>query len=186
MNKDMSIHFLREELTVSEPVHSWREEDGVIYFTVKSDGRTGKDWITCLEGNGFRVGDYAKQILCSPYFKPTSGVMTEVALLKGVLFEDQRRITKKIRAEAHKRNLTKPNAELACLTRMKFTDKDIEAMGLVWIVTMHEPINDTDGDQRLLNMDRYDDGCWLDACSVGPGDVWVPVSGFAFAVPQPV
>ena len=176
--------FLRDELSVSEPTRSWREEDGVIYFSVTSDGTTGEDWIKRLEGNGFRVGDYAKQVLRSPDFKPTSGVTTEVAVLKGMLFEDNDRITKKIRAEADKRKLSKPNAELACLIREKFTDKEIEAMGLWYIVAMHEPINDSDGDPFLLNANRYDVGRWLSACSVRPGSRWYRDYGFAFDMSQ--
>ena len=176
--------FLRDELLVSEPTRSWREEDGVIYFSVTSDGTTGKDWITRLESKGFRVGDYAKQVLRSPDFKPTSGVTTEVAVLKGMLFEDNDRITKKIRAEADKRKLSKPNAELACLIREKFTDKEIEAMGLWYIVAMHEPINDSDGDPFLLNANRYDVGRWLSACSVRPGSRWYRDYGFAFDMSQ--
>ena len=181
---DMALRFLRDELSVSEPTRSWREEDGVIYFSVTSDGTTGEDWIKRLEGNGFRVGDYAKQVLRSPDFKPTNGVTTEVAVLKGMLFEDNDRITKKIRAEADKRKLSKPNAELACLIREKFTDKEIEAMGLWWIVAMHEPINDSDGDPGLLRADRYGGGRWLSACYGRPGYGWSRDSGFAFAVSQ--
>ena len=176
--------FLRDELSVSEPTRSWREEDGVIYFSVTSDGTTGKDWITRLESKGFRVGDYAKQVLRSPDFKPTNGVTTDVAVLKGMLFEDNDRITKKIRAEADKRKLSKPNAELACLIREKFTDKEIEAMGLWYIVAMHEPINDSDGDPFLLNANRYDVGRWLSACSVRPGSRWYRDYGFAFDMSQ--
>ncbi|TSC83408.1 MAG: Uncharacterized protein G01um101417_627 [Parcubacteria group bacterium Gr01-1014_17] len=181
---DMALRFLRDELSVSEPTRSWREEDDVIYFSVTSDGTTGEDWIKRLEGNGFRVGDYAKQVLRSPDFKPTSGVTTEVAVLKGTLFEDNDRITKKIRAEADKRKLSKPNAELACLIRLKFTDKEIEDMGLWYIVAMHEPINDSDGYPGLLGSGRDVDGQWLDAYSVLPGDGWGSGHGFAFALPQ--
>ena len=181
---DMALRFLRDELSVSEPTRSWREEDGVIYFSVTSDGTTGEDWIKRLEGNGFRVGDYAKQVLRSPDFKPTNGVTTEVAVLKGMLFEDNDRITKKIRAEADKRKLSKPNAELACLIREKFTDKEIEAMGLWYIVAMHEPINDSDGDPHLLYARRYDVGRWLNAYYDRPGDRWHRDHGFAFAVSQ--
>ncbi len=176
--------FLRDELSVSEPIRSWREEDGVIYFSVTSDGTTGEDWIKRLEGNGFRVGDYAKQVLRSPDFKPTSGVTTEVAVLKGMLFEDNDRITKKIRAEADKRKLSKPNAELACLIREKFTDKEIEQMGLWYIVAMHEPVSDSVGDPRLLHADRGDVGRWLSAYGVRPGSGWDRDYGFAFAVSQ--
>ncbi|MEK7192403.1 MAG: hypothetical protein AAB646_02735, partial [Patescibacteria group bacterium] len=76
------------------------------------------------------------------------------------------------------------NAELACLIREKFTDKEIEKMGLIWIVAMHEPINDYDGDPFLLNAYRLGLGRWLHACSDGPDYGWHRVFGFAFAVSQ--
>jgi len=179
---DMALRFLRDELSVSEPTRSWREEDGVIYFSVKSDGTTGEGWITRFKSKGFRVGDYAKQVLRSPDFKSTKGMTTEVAVLKGMLFEDNDRITKKIRAEADKRKLSKPNAELACLIREKFTDKEIEAMGLWYIVAMHESINDSVGDPSLLGANRGSDVRWLSAYGDRPDSRWSRDYGFAFAV----
>lgn len=166
------------------PDRAWREQDGVIYFSVTSDGTEGEAWIKRLEGKDFRVSNYAKSILRSSDFKPTDGVTTEVAVLKGMLFEDNDRITKKIRAEADKRELSKPNAEVACLIREKFTDEEIEAMGLWWIITMHEPIKDSDGGPRLLSARRDDDGRWLHAYYGNPGDRWNREDGFAFAVSQ--
>lgn len=183
---DMALRFLRDELSVSESTRSWREEDGVIYFSVESDGTTGEDWITRLESKGFRVSDYAKQGLRTPSFKPTNGVTTEVAVLKGTLFEGNDRTTKKICAEADKRKLSKLNAELVCLIREKFTDKEIEAMGLWYIVAMHEPINDSDGDPSLLGVDRDYGGRLLSACRVGPDDRRYRGGGFAFVVSQAV
>ena len=173
--------FLRDELQVCEPIR-WREKGGVIYFNVTSDGTTGENWITRLESKGFRVGDCPKQALRSPVFKPTSGGTTEVAVLRGCLFEDNDRYTAKIRAEADRGQRSTPNAELACLIREKFTDKEIEAMGLIWIVAMHEPINNSDGDPRLLDANRCGDGRGLDACGGGPGYRWFRDDGFAFAV----
>ena len=182
--EDAAERFLRDELSVSEPTRQWREADGVIYFSVMSDGTTGEQWIARLESKNLRVGDYAKQVLRHEDFKPTSGVLTEVAVLKGMLFEDSDRITSKIRAAADKRTLQKPNAEIACLIREKFTDKEIEEMGLWYIIAMHEPINDSDGGPRLLGADRVPDGRWLDACNDGPDDRWSRSIGFAFAVSQ--
>lgn len=182
--KDGALKFLRGETSVSEPEKSWRENDGVIYFTVTSDGATGAEWIARLEKKGFRVGDYAKQLILSKGFKPTTGVTTEVAVLKGILFEDNQRITKNIPKNAEDRKLETPNAEIACLIREKFTDEDIEAMGLIWIVAMHEPIKDSDGDPGLLGADRYDDSRWLNAYCGKPDDRWGRVCGFAFAVSQ--
>jgi hypothetical protein len=178
--------FLRGELTVSEPIRKWREQDGVIYFTLPTtDGTTGEGWIGQLESKGFRIRDYTKSILRSKDFVPTNGVTTEIAVLKGMLFEDSNRTTKKIRAEADKRKFTTPNAEVACLIREMFTDKELEAMGLWWIVAMHEPIKDSDGDPILLSASRHvGDGQRLDANDDGPGHTWYRDRGFAFVVVQ--
>ena len=181
--EDAADRFLRGELAVSEPTHSWREANGVIYLSVISNGTTGEQWITRLEGKNLRIGDYAKQVLRSPDFKPTSGVLTKVAVLKGILFENSDRITSKIYAEAVNRKLEKPNAEIACLIREKFTDKEIEAMGLTWIVAMHKPI-DVSGVPDLLGAGRDGDGYWLGAYDDGPDLRWHRASGFAFAVSQ--
>jgi len=174
--------FLRGEPTVSESARRWREQDGVIYFSVTST--TGPEWIERLEKNGFRISDYAKSVLRSPDFKPTSGVTTEIAVLKGMLFENNNRITEKIRAEANKRKLTPPNAEVACLIREMFTDEEIEAMGLWWIVAMHEPIKDSDGVPALLRASRGGVGRWLNADYGRPGSRWSRDYGFAFVVSQ--
>lgn len=159
---------------------SWCEKDGIIYFSVKSDGTTGEDWIKRLEGNSFRVGDYAKRMLRSPSFVPTSGVVTEVAVLKVMSLWGQGQITSMIRAEADKRNLSKPDVELACLIREKFTDREIKAMGLWHIVAMHEPIKDSIGGLLLLGAGCDVGGGWLDAYGSTPSLRWHRNVGFAF------
>ena len=163
----------------------WTEKDGVVYFSVTSDGVTGEEWITRLESKGFRAGDYVKNVLRSKGFKPTAGITYEVAVLKGELFSDSERITKNIRKDAKNRKFTTPNAEVACLIREKFSDKELEAMGLYWIVVMHEPIKDSDGDPTLLGANRYGDGSWLNTGYDGPDGEWVRGLGFAFATQNP-
>lgn len=157
----------------------WREKDGIISFLVRSDGTTGEGWLRRLLVRGFHVGEYAKDLLCSPEFVPTTGVTTRVAVLKGALFEDGNRLTGIVRASAAARGLLTPSVELACLIRKKFTDEDIEAMGLWCIVAMHEPINDSDGDPALLVSHRGGDGRLLSAYSQR---LWNRGSGFAFTV----
>ena len=176
--------FLRGELAVAEPIRSWQERDGVIYFTVTSDGTSGEEWIARLERKGLRFSKYAKDVLRSSKFKPTNGVTTDVAVLKGMLWSDDQRITSNIRADAERRKFTKPNAEVACLIREKFSDEEIEAMGLIWLVTMHEPIADSGGDLSLLGASRRDVGRWLLTCDVRPGLGWGRDCGFAVAVAQ--
>jgi len=172
------------ECVVSRPACRFRDRDGVIYFTVTSDGTTGEEWIARLEKNNFQVGNYAKSLLRSADFKPTGGVTTEIAVLKGMLFNDSDRITKKIRAAADSRQLTKPNAEVACLIREMFPDKELEAMGLVYIVTMHEPIKNSGGGLGLLGVDRGGDGRWLYTYYDNPSYRWDQTVGFAFVVSQ--
>ena len=162
----------------------WKEKNGVVYFSVTSNGTTGPEWIKRLGNKGFLLENYAKSVLCSPDFKPTSGVNYEVAILKGMLFENDDRITRKIRAEASRRNLAKPHAEVACLIRDNFSDEEIEAMALWWIVVMHEPIKDSDGNPGLLDVTRNGGGHWLRAYYVRPDDRWSRDGGFAFVVSQ--
>lgn len=181
---DGAIKFLQGKLSVSEPTRNWREQDGVIYLSVTSDGTTGPEWIKRLEKKGFRLSDYAKSMLRSPDFNPTKGVTTEIAILKGMLFEDNDHITHKIRTFAAERKLSAPNAEVACLIRENFLDEDIEAMGLIWNVTMHEPIKDSDGGLRLLGAHRSGDGRWLSAFYGKPDHGWGCEGGFAFVVSQ--
>jgi len=175
--------FLRGELIVPEPARRLPEENGVIYFFVNSDGTTGEQWIDRLEKKNFRVGDYAKGILRSNSFEPTSGITTyEIAVLKDEMFSDNDRITKNIRKHAKNYKLTTPNAEVACLIREKFSDKELEAMGLHCIVTMHEPIKDFGGHPRILIASRDGSGSWLNASSVSPDNGWGRSMGFAFIV----
>ena len=177
--------FLRNELTVVEVVRRWREQDGIIYFTLPpTDGTTGRQWIERLAGKKIQIGEYSKYIFLSNDFKPTIGIITEIAVIKGMLFEDSERVTKNIRAMAESLKFTKPNPEVACLIREMFTDAEIEEMGLRWIVAMHEPIKDSDGDPRLLGTARSGDGPWLNARCDRPDNLWDRDDGFAFAVAQ--
>lgn len=174
--------FLRGELV--ESVQRWREEDEVIYFSVVSDGTTGDGWIERLKSKGFQISKWARDLLLSPDFKPTSGVKYEVAVLKGKLFTDSNRVTKNIRARADRRNWAKPSPEIVCLIREMFSDQEIEAMGLWVIVAMHAPIKDSNGDPDLLGASRHGNGRWLGACCDYPGLGWIRDNGFAFIVSQ--
>ncbi len=179
----MEKYFNSGEVQITVIKQKWTEKDGVIRFSVTSDGTTGEQWIARLESKGFWVGDYAKSVLRSKSFKPTSGNTYEIAVLKGEIFSDNERITKNIRKDAKNRKLTTPNAEVACLIREKFSDKELEVMGLYWIVTMHEPIKDS-GDPRLLVARRSGGGSWLFADYDYPDSEWGRGSGFVFVVSQ--
>jgi hypothetical protein len=160
------------------------DDEGNIHFTLTSNGFTREQWEQHLERRGWRIGDYARQVLRRASEAPTNGVTYNIVVRPGKKISDSDRITKKIRAAADKKGWVKPHWEVACLIRDTFTDEQLEVMGLWYIVTMHEPIKDSDGVPNLLNSHRDDDGRWLSACYDRPDGRWDGVGGFAFAVPQ--
>lgn len=166
-----------------------------IYLSVKSDGTTGPDWEKWFDKNNYDLSLNERFILNSSDFKPTKkGTIHNIAVLKGMFFEEGGRITKNIRAAAYagtyagtfiqNQKLFDPNAEVACLIREKLSDEEIKAKGLSRIVVMHEPIKNSVGFPWLLCADCGNGGCSLNAWSGRPDFMWHRGDGFAFAVSQ--
>lgn len=170
--------------TAPTPVEWTVDGDGNIHFTVTSNGMTREQWEQHLERRGWRIGDYARQVLRRASEAPTNGVTYNMVVRPGSKISSRDRVTKKIRAHATEKGWKTPHWEVACLIRDTFTDEQLEQMGLWYIVTMHEPIKDSDGDPNLLHSNRDDDGRWLFAHCDRPDDEWYDVGGFAFVVPQ--
>lgn len=161
------------------------DDEGNIHFTLTSNGFTREQWEQHLERRGWRIGDCARQVLRLASEAPTNGVTYNIVVRPGKKISDSDRITKKIRAAADKKGWLKPHWEVACLIRDTFTDEQLEQMGLWYVVTMHEPINDSIGNPSLLYSYRNDDGRWLHALYDRPDALWHDLGGFAFAVPHP-
>lgn len=138
------------ELRISVTKPRWIEKEGIVYFQVTSDGTSGRDWISRLKRNLYEVDDYVECVLRSKYFKPTSGVTYEIAVLKGGLFIDKSISVQNIRKSGKAYKFTTPSAEVACLIREKFSDRELKAMRLNNIATMHRPIKDSYGNPLLL------------------------------------
>lgn len=170
------------------PDEGWREQDGLILLPpLVSDGTTGEEWIVRLEVKRLRINDWAKYLLRSPDFRPTSGVTHRIFVLPGRLFSDNGcgRTSADVRSEAARRGLSAPNVEAGCLIRELLTNADLEAMGLWWILAMHEPIEDSDGDPYKLLVNHRGGGCCeLGALSDWTGKSWIVEGGFAFVLEQ--
>lgn len=153
------------ELTVTLKKPKWIEKDGIIYFSVTSDGTTGEKWVSRLRDQGFSMGNYAEEVLYSQHFKPTNRVTYNMAILKSELFKEEDRITKKIILEARRRGLHIPNCELACLIREKFSAMDLRCMDINYLFTAHNPIEDISRDPLFLRVRSYDGESYLDTCN---------------------
>lgn len=182
--RERALKFLRGDLKVCEQAYTyWYEEDGIIYFSVTSDGTNGTDWIARLEGDGTHVSDDAKDILCSAHFKPTTGITTEIAVFRAAFFGKQALSMSKVHDEANKRGFGKPNAEVACLIREKFANRTIRDMWISGCITvLHEPAKDCV--LKLLSVD-VSAGAYFGAAPELDGEMDLGRhNAFAFAVTQ--
>lgn len=137
-------------------LRQWKEHDGVINFSVTSDGTSGSEWIGRLQKSGFTVTEAAQKALSSDDFKPTNGTF-EISVLKGDLYETREsrleaagpfhgvqlidgtyRNTRRILRDATWRKLKMPTAEIACLIREKFSNSEIGKMGINQFIVMQE------------------------------------------------
>jgi len=175
---DRALRFLRDELIAYEPPRLWREENGVIYLSVTSDGTTGVRWVERLEKKGFRISSGAKSLFCTKGFEPTVGITTEIAIIKETNYP-----RRDIVFEALLRRLREPNAEVVCLIRELLRDEDIWYMGLHSLAVKHKPIKDPLGMECLLRISVLAGGSELDTTYplLGAG---IPGNGRAFLISQ--
>lgn len=176
--------FLRGELEV-KPV----EKPARIEFTVQGTGLTAAAWISTIESAGHKIGDWARDILSKPDYdakhRLEAGKEYKIVLVRGKeIARDSDRTTKNLKAvaikEFGKSSVSDLKGELALLTRMKFSNAELEQMGLWYIAVLHEPIIDSDGDPHVLCSNRCDDKSWVGAYCGRPGSFWLDGGAFAF------
>lgn len=111
---------------------------GVIQFTVTSDGTTGKGWIHRFLEKGYPVTTGAQRILLSPAFTPTVGVTKRISILPFSTVPNGKVELEEVLNGARSRNLRESTYEVLCLIRDMFSNEEIEAMGLKWIIAFHK------------------------------------------------
>ena len=124
-----ALRFLRGELMVSTPKLKWREHDGVIYLTTSSSGISREEWVNEFELNGIRLTGDSRDFILGQV-KKTSGVVSEIAILRGMLFDNNDRTTQKIDAEAKNRRLINATLEESCLLFNHLTVEEMTTLGL--------------------------------------------------------
>lgn len=149
-------------------------------ITLQSPNISGTKWIKRLEKAGYQVESYAKEILESKEFTPTSNSY-DIVILK---MDKDYVTTEEVRNEAKKRGYRTPPVELAPLLRESISDKEMEEIGLWWFIVMHESITASGGDPGLLGLRRNDAGQWFDSYWDDPGSEWGRLYGFVFLAPQ--
>lgn len=187
--EDVLEKTLRGEIEFSINKKPWTEKGGRIYFEVTTLGLTAEEWKARLLKAGHKISDYANDILSKPDYDQNHryepGKTLKVVLIRGKeIKKDSERLTKNLKAIAVKdfgeKSVSGLKGELALLIREKFTNKDLEEMGLWYIAVLHEPIIVSGGYPSVLDSDRRDGGSWLLANWVDPGNRWNGNGAFAF------
>lgn len=186
-----ALRLLRGETSFIRFGRNWREEDGIIYFSVTSDGATSEEWIERLESKGDFLGNFIKDVIYSKEFKKSSGIRKEIVVLKRMDWKklnlvnlssrDNGFVEENVKAFAARYNLEKIDIETACLIKEKFSDQDLKDMGLYYIVSL------IDGDESVhkrLITSQENTGCWLDNFYGNSDYFWGSGLGFAFVAPQ--
>ncbi len=135
--------------------------DGRLYFTVIGAGLTGSQWFDRLETIGYTLSAEAKSVLSNPGYdmihrleagKQYTVVLSPTAEIR----DDEDRTTMNLgnyaSAEFGKCAVHDLKAELIFLIREKFTDADLEAMGVEYITMLHTPITDPNGTPCLFSL----------------------------------
>ena len=152
-------------------------------ITLTALGLTGSQWIKRLETEGYKISEYAKQVLNSPDYDCERMKKGEKVTVQFVSVKDLNQTvatTQEIKDFAKTKGWEMPKGELALLIREAISDKQMEDMGVYYIEALHEPINDSVGNPRVLIADRYDGGRWVDAYWGDPSRQWYGSGAFAF------
>ncbi len=165
---------------------NWREENGIIYFSVTSDGTSGREWIVRLKEKGIDLMHFVEDLLMSNNFKPSRGVITEIEVMKVTLEGKGEGPSVDIGVG----NFPKPyegmtavmSAEVGCLIREALSDEELtKEMGLMMMIIMHSPI-DTGNGARYLAVTFQGGNPQLIAFVAGPRLPWNGTVGFAFTI----
>ena len=144
--------------------------------------KTADDFRKSLKDNGFKVSDWANDILGKPAFTAATET-TEVDLVRVTVAElgfekGARRDQIYDRAKEFGLELCPP--EVGPQLRLQYKDQPNGE----WVLIGMDPITDSDGDLSVFGVRRDDSGLWLDSDWGSPAYVWHPDDRWVFRLPR--
>ena len=177
--------FLRGDFTLTEINKGYTvREDGLIILTVTSHGHNGHEQQKFLKENGHVVTDYASEILNHGDFTTTQeGEKIQIGILTQKMIGDLDWTPRNARRKMEELGGKTPSHDIGGLVRENLSDSQIESMGLWGIVTLSEPVKDSDRSPCAAGPSRDGDS-WLNCWGVHPDLQYDSGSGFSFVLPQ--
>ena len=144
--------------------------------------KTANDFRKALKDNGFKLSNWADDILRKPSFAAATEE-TEVDLVKTTVAElgfksGARRGQIYERAKELGFALCPP--EVGPQLRLQYKDQ----RNGEWVLVGMEPVTDSDGRPDVFDVGRYGSGLWLYGGWSYPGGVWDPGSRWVFVRPR--
>lgn len=182
---------LRGDLEIrSKPLPFPKNDHGHYIVEVTGFNLSGVEECARLESLGFRIGDWAKSMLTSTnpdsydaLHRLEDGKVYKVAIIPGKEVK-KNRTSANLLAYGQQCGYGKPLAGIQPRIREAVSDKQLEEMGIYYIVSLHELIKDSNGHPDVLGSDRRVDGRWLDGYWGSPDHEWNDNGAFAFVVPE--
>lgn len=127
----------------------------------------------------------AQAVLKNHAFVVTNGKTYKLGMIKGSDFR-HKPTNEQIRSRINFRGGLTPFAESALYLREPGFKRALEKIGVNWIVIMHDPIRDNEGNECLLCIDYNSNkaGAVLQAGNGKPDDVWDDDGGFVYLLPE--
>jgi hypothetical protein len=144
--------------------------------------KTADDFRKSFKDNGFKVSDWANDILGKPAFTVATEE-TELYLVVVSVAElgfKNGATCKNIYARAKERGLDICPNEVGPQLRLQYKDQPKGE----WLVVAMEPLRDSAGNLELFGVRRGDNGLWLDSPSGASGAVWRADRRWVFALPR--
>ncbi len=189
-DRSLGYYHLQALLEHRNPFEFERNQHGHVVLTFIGLDLTGAQEVERL-GAAYRVGELAKSCLLSTAtdsydanHRLVLGQEYKVALVPhSEIKRDSDRTTRNLREWGRKNyGYGKPLAGLTPRIRERLSDKQLEELGLLYVVVLHDPIVDSDGDPRVLDAGRRGGGRWLGTCWARPDDQWYVGGASAFPV----
>lgn len=148
---------------------------------MSDDGVTGDQWIEYFKKKNIYVSGFARSMLESHTFYPTTGINTlNVAILKGEIFKPGFSFVSNVFDQAIRRMFLVPSADLACYLLKNFSSGDMKSIGVEKVLIMSRTIEDHEGDSCYFRIIWNDDGPRLEAHKHDEGVEFDPSYSFAF------
>ncbi len=175
--------FLRKEKTWAFKAFESKGIVPVSLTEVISDGLSGPEGIEDLKKSGYRLGNYAKDVMRKPEYLAIKGKKYKPVVLKGEDFEYNDCTASNIRKIAKKMKFMTPPVELVRLLRKSVSDEEIQSLRLSGLIVMHKPIADYDGNPSLLGVLCHNGGQGVCAFDGKPDHKRSREFGFVFLLP---